>query len=176
MAEIFYCIKQICENKKINCFVSLKNISYDKNNSLYLCNCNTERFDFDFFVKDYFNHPIPSSVDTILFDEKNKELYLIEFKNQKCSDIDNNEIKKKISDSIKILKNIAKKCNVRFNEYSLYVGVVYNDTPKWKRRICSNTIQFGLEYFKEQNLIKEVKTNDIEWFKKKYLKIKNKII
>ena len=180
MAEIFYCIKNICKNFKINCFNSLKNISADNNDinkeKIYLCQCQSQRLDFDFFVKKYFNHPIPSSVDTILFYEKNKKLYLIEFKNQKCSDIDNNEIKKKIFDSINVLKEISKRCNVKFDEYTLYVGIVYNDKPKWRRRICSNTIQFGLEYFKEQNMIKDVKTNDIEWFKKKYLSIKDKVI
>ena len=175
MADIFYCFKKNCENMGVDCFKSLKNISYDKDKKEYLCNCKTKRLDFDLFVKKYYSHPIPSSVDTILFDEKDRKLYLVEFKNQRCKNIDNNEIKKKISDSIDILRNISKNCNVKFDEYILYVGIVYNDKPKWRRGICSNTIQFGLEYFKEQNLIKDVKTNDIDWIKKEYLKIKNKI-
>ena len=177
MAEIFYCIKNICKNLGINCFNSLKNISYDKVNGNYLCNCNIKRLDFDLFSEKYCSHPIPSSVDTILFNEENKKIYLIEFKNQRCSNIDNNEIRKKIFDSIEILKNISEKCNVKFNEYLIYIGIVYNDTSKWRyrNRICSNTIQFGLEYLKEQNIVKEIKTNDIEWFKKQYLQIKDKV-
>jgi len=175
MADFWYCFKQKCENLKLNCFNSLKSISWDKDNNEYLCNCKSERLDFDFFVEKYCSHPIPSSVDTILFDEKDKKLSLVEFKNQKCSDIDNNEIRKKVEDTINILKELARECNVNFKNYNIFVAVVYNDRPKWKRKICSNTIQFGLEYFKEQNIIKDVKTNDIEWFKKKYFQIKDKI-
>ncbi len=172
MAEFFYCFQKLCKDLNFSCFNSLHNISYDKTKKEYLCSCHTYRLDFDFFVEQWSSHPRPSSVGTILFDEHEKKVYLIEFKNQKCSNIDNEEIKKKVSDSIKTLKELAKKCNIKFNDYALYVGIVYNDQPKWKRGICSNTIQFGLEYFKEQKLIKDVKTNDIEWFKKKYKTMK----
>jgi hypothetical protein len=176
MAEILYCFKQVCEKMNINCFNTLKNISYDKENRFYLCQCNSNRFDFDLFVEEYYSHPIPSSVDTIFFDEINKKLYLIEFKNQKCSEIDSQKIKNKVENTIDIIKSISKNCGVKFKEYKIIVGIVYNDKPKWRRGICSNTIQFGLEYLKEQNIIKDVKTNDIEWFKKEYFRIKNDII
>ncbi|WP_156921097.1 MULTISPECIES: hypothetical protein [unclassified Lebetimonas] len=146
----------------------------DSAKKVHLCDCGDKRFDFDYFVENFFSHPLPSSVDTIFFDENEKKLFLIEFKNQKCSQIDNDEIKKKILDSIEVLKSISKKnCNLKFNNYELYVGIVYNDEPQWKRGICKNTIQFGLEYLKEQHIVKDVKTNDIKWFQKEYFKIKN---
>jgi len=175
MAELRYCFKQNCERLELNCLNSLKNISYDKDKNEYLCNCQSERLDFDFFVENYCSHPFPSSVDTVLFDEKIKKLYLVEFKNQKCNDIDNKKIRKKVKDTINILKKLSSICNINFNSYDIFVAIVYNDKPKWKRGICANTIQFGLEYFKEQNIIKDVKTNDIEWFKKEYLRIKDKV-
>jgi len=175
MADFWYCFKQKCEKLKLNCLNDLKNISYDKSKNEYLCNCQSKRLDFDLFVENYCSHPLPSSVDTVLFDEKAKKLYLVEFKNQKCSDIDNNEIRKKIEDTIRILKELSILCNVNFENYDIFVAIIYNDKPKWQRGICSSTIQFGLEYFKEQKIIKDVKTNDIEWFKKKYFQIKDKI-
>jgi len=167
MADFYYFFK--------NYFRPLKEISYDKDKKEYLCECNTERLDFDDFVSKNYK-PTPSSVDTIFFNEKEKKIYLVEFKNQKCSEIENNEIKKKIKDTIQILKDFSKKCNVKFSNYVIYAAVVYNDKPKWRRGICANTIQFGLEYLKEQNIIRDVKTNDIDWFKKEYLRIKNLII
>ena len=62
-------------------------------------------------------------------------------------------------------------------EKAKYIEVYFNkeknqwefDKNKWQRKISSNTIQFGLEYFKEQKIVSDVKTNDIEWFKKQYL-------
>jgi hypothetical protein len=174
MAELFFCLKKLCEQKSINCFNHLKQISMDNAKNKFLCNCEDKRFDFDYFVKNNCSHPLPSSVDTIFFNEKERKLYLIEFKNQKYSKIDHNEIKKKILDSIELLEQISQEyCNLKFNDYELYVGVVYNDEPKWERGICKNTIQFGLEYLKEQCIVKDVKTNDIKWFQKEYLKIKN---
>ena len=175
MADFWYCFKQKCEKLKLNCLNDLKHISYDKSKNQYLCYCQNKRLDFDLFVENYCSHPLPSSVDTVLLDEKAKKLYLVEFKNQKCSDVDNKEIRKKVEDTINILKQLAKVCSVNFKNYDIFVAIVYNDKPKWRNGICSNTIQFGLEYFKEQNIIKDVKTNDIEWFKKKYLQIKDKV-
>jgi len=173
MDKFFLCIKQkICSE----CLNTLKNISYDKENQVFLCNCDTKRIDFDKLTDKYCPHPNPPSVDTIIFNKIDKKIYLIEFKNQKCSNINNEEIKRKVESSINVLKDLAKKCNVNFKDYLIYVGIVYNDKSKWKRGICSNTIQFGLEYFKEQGLIKDVKTNDIDWFKKLYERKNNNFL
>ncbi|WP_024791204.1 hypothetical protein [Lebetimonas sp. JS032] len=69
MAELFFCLKKLCETNSINCFNVLKQISMG--------------FDFDYFVENFFSHPLPSSVDTIFFDENEKKLFLIKFKNKK---------------------------------------------------------------------------------------------
>jgi hypothetical protein len=174
MDKFYDCIKEICSNYR--CFNDLKKISYDKDKKEFLCNCNTQRIDFDDFSDKYYGHPNPPSVDTIFFDKIDKKIYLIEFKNQKCSKIDNIEIKNKVKSSIEILKDLAKKCNVKFKNYYLYICIIYSDGNKWKRGVCSNTIQFGLEYFKEQGLVKDIKTNDIEWFKSQYVRIKDNLL
>jgi len=166
-----------CFQRKYNCcFDTLKNISYDKQKKEFLCFCESRRLDFDKFTLTFFKHPLPSSVDTLLFDEIDKILYLVEFKNQKCSQIDNEEIKKKVLDSINSLRVIAQSCNIRIKNYKFFVCIVYSDKDKWKRKICSNTIQFGLEYFKERGIVFDVRTNDIEWFKKKYLSLKTRLL
>jgi hypothetical protein len=173
MDKFYDCFKEICRD--YGCFNDLNQISYDKDKEKFLCSCNTKRIDFDDFSDKYYGYPNPASVDTIMFDI-DKKIYLIEFKNQKCSSIDNTEIKNKVTRTIDILKDIAKKCNIKFNDYYLYVGIVYNDENKWKRGICSNTIQFGLEYFKERGLVKDIKTNDIKWFKRQYNRIKENLL
>jgi len=173
MAEFFYCLK----NEWGNYFNTLKNISYDKEKKEYMCNCSTLRFDFDMFTENEFSHPIPSSVDTIMVNENEKIIYLIEFKNQTCANIDNNEVRKKVHDSLNNLPVLIKNCNVNIKEYDLIVGIVYNDKKvyTYRNRICSSAIQFGLGYFKEQKRIKNAVTKDIEWFKKEYLRIKRSI-
>jgi hypothetical protein len=56
------------------------------------------------------------------------------------------------------------------------VCVIYNDKKKWRRGITSDTIQFGLEYFKEKGKVEHIKTNDISWFKSQYEAMQDKLL
>ncbi len=171
MNKFLYCLKK----QNLEYFSTLKETSYDEKNDIYLCNSSTEEvINFDKLVKTKYPNKQPSSVDAILIypSEKEIKLYLIEFKNQLVSQIENNKVREKLINSISVLKDIFIKCNISFNPSNLIYCVVYkkDKTNKWRRGIERNIIRFGLEKFKGK-FVNDIFTNDIEWMTKEYNKI-----
>ena len=76
--------------EKFSSYIStLKDTSFDSENSIYLCNdtSTSNVYDFDKYVKSNFDTSrLPSSPDAIYLG--NKKLYFIEFKNQIPSDVE----------------------------------------------------------------------------------------
>ena len=170
MNKFLYCLKK----QNLEYFSTLKETSYDKDNKIYLCNNTTEEvIDFDELIKKRYPKKQPSSVDAILTYplEREIKLYLIEFKNQITAKIDNQEIRKKLTNSIDTLKDIFSKCNISFNSTKLFYCVVYKkQTSTWMDKIKENVIRFGLEEFEGQ-LVDGIFTNDVERMREKYNKI-----
>lgn len=125
---------------------TLKDSSFDTENRVHLCNDETtpDVYDFDKYTKAKFAHPTPASPDAIHVGKK--DLYFVEFKNQKVNDIDRDQLQKKFESGTKILINLmtdfpAKDCQYHF-------CVVFKD-PRRKRyfdsgHIESNVVKFGL--------------------------------
>ena len=91
MAELSYIIK----NKYKDTLSTLKNTSYDRDNEIYLCQSDKEVVDFDALTLKLNPKKQPSSYDALLIEESDKEVFCIEFKNQKKSDIENQNLHKK---------------------------------------------------------------------------------
>lgn len=138
-----------------NYLSSLKETSYDKNNKEYLCYSNKEVVNFDDFTQNTsdFAFKKSKSCDGVFLSEISQEVYCIEFRNQKHSDIDNNDMKGKYIDSLINLQTIFQKENIAVQNYQFYFFVVYKNPTNmgmYKSRGLQNQIQFGLDYEREK--------------------------
>lgn len=148
---------------------TLKEISFDKTNEVYLCNDEQNVYcDFDSYVKDQFPSKQPASPDTLMFIEDT--IFMVEFKNQKPADIDPENIRTKLEKGKAVLLDLLRNCNIAQKDYKFVFCVVHkNNERRWQQGIAKNTIQFGLEKYKNV-LFDEIFTNDIDWFKNQYKK------
>lgn len=170
MAEMSYIIK----SKYPTSLDTLKNTSYDKENSVYMCQSDIEVVDFDKLTFELYPQKQPASYDAILIEENIKNIFCIEFKNQKTSDIDNTQLHKKVKDSDITLKKLCSKNSIDKYEYSFKLCIVYkmDITKPEYRRFKENIVYFGLAVYRGIYFDKIV-TNEIGFFqnefKKKYV-------
>ena len=167
MAEFSYILKQ----KFLESFDTLKNTSYDKENSVYMCQSDMLVVDFDKVTRVLNPKKQPSSYDTLIVEEKSKKVFCVEFKNQKQSDISNMNLHKKVKDSEDTFREIFSKNSVKKENYKFILCIVYKSTPsKYRyRRFKENIIHFQLEQYNGK-YFDEIITNDIEFFKKEFQK------
>jgi len=167
MAEFSYIIK----SKYKDSLDTLKNTSYDKENKIYMCQSDMEVVDFDKLTFILYPEKQPASYDTLLIEEDIKDIFCIEFKNQKTSDIDNSQLHKKVTDSEATLKKLCKENNISKDSYKYKLCIVYKqDTTKPKyRRFKENIIHFGLDKY-EGIYFAKIITNEISFFKKEFNK------
>ncbi len=168
MAEFSYVIKQHFDD----CFNTLKETSYDKENDQYLCQSSMRVLDFDAVTKKIYPKKQPASYDALISIEVKKEIFYVEFKNQKKSNIKNKEIKKKVVDSHQTLKTISSKHHVRLKDYKRILCVVYQQEKALYRyrRFKENIVHFDLQAYYEGQYFDHVITNDIDFFKVEYQK------
>jgi len=167
MAEFSYIMKQ----NFLESFDTLKNTSYDKENSVYMCQSELLVVDFDKVTRLLNPKKQPSSYDTLIVEEKRKKVFCVEFKNQKQSDISNINLHKKIKNSEDTFREIFSKHHVKKEKYTFILCIVYKSTPlKYRyRRFKENIIHFQLEQYKGKYFDKII-TNDIVFFKKEFQK------
>jgi len=167
MAEFNYVMKQHYRD----CFCTLKETSYDKENDYYLCQSSMQVIDFDAVTKELYPQKQPSSYDALLPIEVQKEIFYIEFKNQKTSKIKNQEIQKKVIDSYQTLKTLSSKHHIGLKEYRRVLCIVYQQERSLYRyrRFKENVIHFDLQQY-EGKYFDDVITNDITFFQIEYKK------
>ena len=152
---------------------TLKETSLDNHDNTkqpeYLCKNTTEQvYNFDNIVKDHYPTKQPSSFDALLI--KGNNIYCIEFKNTKYSDVNNQEVQKKLSNSQDIIDDIFKKYNIKKSNYKFIFCVIYkNHEAKWRRGINKNIVQFDLEQYKGK-YYDYIYTNDVQFFTHEYKK------
>lgn len=160
---------------------TLKDISFDKSNKEYLCQSNKEVVNFDDFTQNTkdFNFNQSKSCDAVILSESLKEIYCIEFKNQKHSNVDN-KIKVKYVDSLNNIKTMFQQENIRVKDYQFYFFAVFknpNNFNAYKSRGMQNEIRFGLDSERDKHkksyIIHKsiIKTEPKDYFKYYYRKI-----
>lgn len=167
MAEMSYIIK----SKYPKSLDTLKNTSFDKDNGIYMCQSDMEVVDFDELTLLLYPKKQPASYDTLLIEEDIQDIFCIEFKNQKTSDIDNSQLHKKVIDSDTTLKKLCTENNINKNNYQYKLCVAYKkDESKYQyRRFKENITHFGLKIY-EGKYFDKVITNDISFFQKEFKK------
>jgi hypothetical protein len=132
-----------------------------------------EAINFDALMENIYpdSNNRPKSFDAVFVYEKN--IYLIEFKNQKPAQIDNQEIQQKLKEGKRELDKLLEDKNIQKRAYGFFYCVVYKNCKEPKERykcgIGKNTILFGLEKYKS-NLIKDVFTNQVGFFTSQFKK------
>ncbi len=160
----------------------LKDTSFDKNNGEYLCRSDKEVINFDDFTQNTkdFDFKQSKSCDAVILTESLKKIYCVEFKNQKHSDINSDDMKGKYVDSLNNITTIFQQENIRVQDYKFYFFVVFknpNNFSAYKYRGIQNQIRFGLDderdKHKKNYAIKNstIKTEPKDYFKNYYREI-----
>lgn len=167
MAEMSYVVR----SKYPDSIKTLKNTSYDKENRVYKCQSDMEVVDFDALTLALYPQKQPASYDALLIEEDIKDIFCIEFKNQKTSDIDNTQLHKKVKDSNITLKMLCSENNINKNDYNYKLCIVYKqDTAKPQyRRFKENIVHFGLDVYSDA-YFDEIVTNEIGFFQNEFKK------
>jgi hypothetical protein len=151
---------------------TLKNTSYDFTNDVYLCTDETLEpvYNFDKYVLDNRNAPLPASPDAIYLGTN--KFYFVEFKNSPLTNISAQNIKNKFNSGTNILKDILldylPQDNFKFIFCVVYKPAesrYFNPTP-----IESNIIRFGLDEENENNddFYDTIITRDVNFYKNNF--------
>ncbi len=125
---------------------TFKKTSFDEINNVHLCRDETtaEVYDFDAYVRTRRTDSIPASPDAI--HTASKDLYFVEFKNQRIGDIDTAQMQSKFAAGTEILKELLKDFSPKDCKY--HYCVVLKNQPRSKymdfRHIEQNVVRFGL--------------------------------
>lgn len=126
---------------------TFKKTSLDDANNVHLCSdeATVEVYDFDAYVRARGAYPIPASPDAI--HAGSKDLYFVEFKNQRISDIDTAQMQRKFAAGTEILKELLEDFSPMDCRY--HFCVVLKNQPRSRymdsRHIEKNVVGFGLD-------------------------------
>ncbi len=155
---------------------TFKETSLDDANNVQLCSDETtaEVYDFDAYVRARGDDPIPASPDAI--HAGHKDLYFVEFKNQRISDIDTAQMKRKFAAGTEILKELLKDFSPKDCRY--HFCVVLKNQPKSRymdsSHIEQNVVRFGLDALNQElgDFYDHVVTESLDFYVEKFKELK----
>ena len=163
---------------------TLQETSYDTTNQKYLCQSQEKVINFDRYTQTKAQESkckAKKSFDALYFHHQTSSVYCIEFKNQKYSDIDSDDIREKFIHGIAQLREIFISKNINADNFTFNFFVVFKkprETRAFHTRFAEIETFFELDTknFKE-NLVKikslNVKTGYSAQFGKIYKKLFN---
>lgn len=147
-------------------YTTLQQTSYDRTNEKYLCQSQEKVINFDEYTQANAQKSKCSakkSFDALYFHHKDF-VYCVEFKNQKYSDIDSDDIREKFTNGIFELGQVFKAANVAITNYIFYIFVVFQK-PKTEKelnafhiRFAGNEILYGLDTKKFKESLAQLKS------------------
>jgi len=154
---------------------TFKDTSFDSEHSEYLCYDESQSvINFDKLLeKDYpDSNARPKSFDALYV--HNDIIFCIEFKNQKPAQIINQNICEKLTDGKSELDTLLQKLNIQVNDYRFVYCVAYKKCieprDRYKCGVEKGKVLFGLEQYKKNALVKEVFTDNVDFFTKEFKK------
>jgi len=154
---------------------TFKVTSFDSDKNENLCTDESQRvINFDKILEDKYpdSNVRPKSFDALYVYGDN--IFCIEFKNQKPSQIDNQNICTKLTEGKAELDTLLQLLNIGLNKYDFTYCVAYKKCveprDRYKCGIDKGKILFGLEQYKSKGLVKEIFTQDVEFFTKEFKK------
>ncbi len=170
-------------NSRYNTFYStFKETSLDSENNYYLCTDESQTIiNFDKLLEDKYpdSNMRPKSFDAIYIDKNN--IHCIEFKNQKPSDINKEDIRDKLKEGKDELVMLFQEDNIQINDLNFIYSVVYKECKsyrdKYKCGVVQTQIEFGLDKYKDNGFVKEIFTSDVDFFTRAFkLKFKKELM
>jgi hypothetical protein len=155
---------------------SIKNLSFDKDNKVFLCNYKNKFLNFEEIVKLKNKKELPKAVDMLYINDEKKEIWFVEFKNMDKNKVEKNkkyDVKRKILDSLIFFYEICCQENI-FCDYKKNYFVVYKcDYKDIHDELYSYVeeleIYFELEEIKNK-FLDEVITQCCDFFLKEFTK------
>jgi len=154
---------------------TFRDTSFDNDNGEYLCNDESQNvINFDKLLEDKYpnSNARPKSFDALYV--HNDIIFCIEFKNQKPSQIINQSICEKLTDGKSELDTLLQALNIQVNDYNFVYCVVYKKCieprDRYKCGVEKGKVLFGLEKYKANTLVKEVFTDNVDFFTKEFKK------
>jgi hypothetical protein len=155
---------------------TFKATSYDEENKQHLCSDVTTPnvYNFDAYVKDRCSHPIPASPDAIHVGSK--DLYFVEFKNQRACDVNKEQMQRKFQAGTAILKSLLDEFNARDSQYHFCVVFKNQPRPRYMdfRHVENNVVKFGLDELNRQlgDFYDHVVTESLDFYVKEFKALK----
>ncbi len=154
---------------------TFKESSFDSENCEYVCNDESQEvINFDKIIESKYpdSNSRPKSFDAMY--RYNNIIFCIEFKNQKPSQIDNLSVQEKIIDGKAELDKLLQEFSIQIKDYDFVYCVAYKKCveprDRYKCGIDKGKILFGLEKYKQESLVKDIFTNNVEFFTKEFKK------
>jgi hypothetical protein len=154
---------------------TFKESSFDSDNSQYLCTDETQKvINFDAIIENKYpdSNERPKSFDALYVYEN--VIFCIEFKNQKPSQIINQNVCEKLIEGKAELDTLLHALHIQSNDYNFVYCVAYKKCveprDRYKCGIEKGKVLFGLKQYKNQGLIKEVFTENVDFFTKEFKK------
>lgn len=154
---------------------TFKETSFDSDNNQYLCtdeSCKVINFDEIIEEKYPDSNTRPKSFDALYVYEN--IVFCIEFKNQKPSQIINQDIREKLTEGKTELDTLLQTLHIQSNNYNFVYCVAYKKCieprDRYKCGIEKGKVLFGLEQYKHQGLVKEIFTDNVDFFTKEFRK------
>lgn len=151
---------------------TLKCTSFDEENNAYLCQDEgtLQVYNFDAYVGACCPHPLPASPDAIHIGSK--DLYFVEFKNQRPADVDKTQMQRKFEAGTKILKDLLKDFSAKDCRYHFCVVMKNQPRPRFMdfRHIEKSAVRFGLDELNQKlgRFYDHVVTENIDFYVKKF--------
>lgn len=154
---------------------TFKTTSFDSDNGEYLCNDERQKvINFDKLLEEKYpdSNSRPKSFDALYIHDN--IIFCIEFKNQKPSQIINQSICEKLTDGKSELDTLLQALNIQVNDYDFVYCVAYKKCieprDRYKCGVGKGKVLFGLEKYKENALVKEIFTDNVDFFTKEFRK------
>ncbi len=163
-------------HKEYSSYIStFKETSFDSDNNIYLCQDESiEIINFDKIIKNKYpnSYTRPQSFDAIYFDKSSKNIYLVEFKNQKKPE--KKEVEGKLLDGKQEFDLLLNNLNISKSNYKFIFCLVYNKfKPKeerFKRGLFKSITFEFLKKYNENGFVNDIYTEDVEFFTKQFKK------
>lgn len=154
---------------------TFKLTSFDDSKKISLCNDESQsviNFDGILIEKYPDSNFRPKSFDAIYI--YGKDIYCVEFKNQKPSSIINEDVKGKLLAGKNELTTLLSDLHIAINDYDFIYCVCYQNCieprDRYKCGVSKEAILFDLKQFQDNGFIKAVFTNNVNFFTKQFKK------
>ena len=154
---------------------TFKETSFDSEKNENLCTDESQQvINFDKIIETIYpdSNVRPKSFDALYVHGDN--IFCIEFKNQKPSQINNKDIREKLEEGKNELDTLLGELNIPASNYTFTYCVAYQKCAepydRYKCGIDKGRILFGLEQYKNQRFVKEIFTENVDFFSKQFKK------